>query len=164
MRNFFTSIGRDVKIPYFSENENIAITNTRSATVGDAENTTGLYTVTFLTLSTGFTVIPSLFMNNEMSVQEDFEKKALRTAANLAKTIDEQVVTALVASATSDFEDLLNYSVSGNKIVIPKSSREIGMTDMEIIMNANGFDGPFFYYRKCWCNVYGEVLRTVFYI
>ena len=60
----FASIGNVVQVPVINYDGDVTVSNTRSCTIADDENTSALYTVTWTTYSVGFTMVPTLYMNN----------------------------------------------------------------------------------------------------
>ena len=71
------SIGSTLETPVIDYDGSISIGNTRTVTISDSENTSHMVSITFATYAWGFTIVPAMFMNNEISMQRDFETKML---------------------------------------------------------------------------------------
>lgn len=135
------SMGKTLKMPVIKYDGTIAVSNARSCTVADAENTSALATVTFVTYSVGFTVVPAMYSNNEIDKQTDITKKYLKCARVLGAALDSAAVTALSAAKSQVFADTLIYTEADDVIGVPWDSREDILSDIEPIMNANDFYG-----------------------
>lgn len=135
------SIGNTLQTPVIDYNGGISIGNTRSVTIADSENTSQLFTITFATYSWGFTIVPSAFMNNEISMQSDFERKFNSYLYKFGETLDAAAVAALTAGKTQVFADLLNYTKVGNVVQVPWKLRENLIGDINPLMAANDHFG-----------------------
>lgn len=136
------AVGRDVKIPVF-DSESVTIGSTRSVTIADSENTSQLYTVSFVTYAWGFTIVPSLFMNNEVSIQADFQRKFLKYLYKFASTLDTAALAALDANKSQVFADLLGYTNLLNKVTATNAQKDEVIGDLTPIMNANDYYGDY---------------------
>lgn len=136
-----TSIGSVVETPVIDFDGDISIGNTRSVTIADSENTSNLFTINFATYSWGFTIIPSLFMNNEISIQRDFERKFNKYLYKFGEKLDGICVSALSAAKTQVFGDLLSYTQAGNIVKTPYDQRENIIGDVNPMMAANDHFG-----------------------
>lgn len=135
------AVGRDVKVPVF-DSESVSIGNTRSVTISDSENTSQLYTVSFTTYAWGFTSTPSLFLNNEIGQQQDWNRKFLKYLYKFAETLDSAALSALSTAKSQVFGDLLGlYTNVGNTIVVPNAQKDEILGDLTSIMGANDFYG-----------------------
>lgn len=137
----YASIGTTLQTPVLDFDGDISIGNTRSVTIADSENISQMVTITFATYSWGFTVVPAMFMNNEISIQQDFERKFNKYLYKFADTLDSVGVTALSAAKTQVFADPLMYVASGNAIQCPFVYRENIIGDLNPIMAANDHFG-----------------------
>lgn len=135
----FASIGNTVQVPVINYDGDVTVSNTRSCTIADNENTSALYTVNWVTMSVGFTMVPTLYMNNEISYEHDFRRKMEKVTRALATAMDLQAVAALEAGKTQVFTDLLQYTQSGNVIAVPKQMATEIMGDINPIMRANAY-------------------------
>lgn len=134
------AVGRDVKIPVFDA-ETVSIGSTRSVTISDSENTSQLYQISFTTYAWGFTIVPGMFMNNEIAMQQDFNRKFLKYLYKFADTVDAACGSALSTSKSQVFADLLGYTNTGNVIVSPLANKDEILGDMSVIMKANDYYG-----------------------
>jgi len=136
------SIGSTLQVPVIDYDGGISIGNTRSVTIADSENTSKLVTISFSTYTFGFTIVPALFMNNEISMQQDFNRKLEKYIYKLAETLDSACVAALEAAKTQVYAETLDYTVSGNTLQVPLASQDQVIGDIDPILNANDFYGP----------------------
>ena len=135
------SIGRTLETPVIDYDAGITIGNTRSVTIEDSENTSKMHTITFATYSWGFTIVPAMYMNNEISMQRDFEAKMNKYLYAFAKKLDGVCISALGAAKTQVFKDSLQYSTTGNVLESSWDDREGIIGDINPIMAANDHFG-----------------------
>lgn len=136
-----TSIGNTLETPVIDYDGTISIGNTRSVTIADSENTSKMVQITFTTYSWGFTIVPAMYMNNEIGIQKDFETKFMKYLYAFAKKLDEAAIAALAAAKTQVVKNSLLYDFSTNAINAKWSERENVFGDLEVIMGANDFYG-----------------------
>ena len=132
-----SSIGNTLETPVIDYDGAVTIGNTRSVTISDDENTSQMQTITFATYSWGFTIVPAMFMNNEISMQADFQRKFNKYLYKYAETLDSACIAALVAAKTQVFGDILNYTNVGNAVIAPWSQRENIVGDINPMLAAN---------------------------
>ena len=84
----FESIGNTVQIPVINYDGDVTVSNVRSCVIADDENTSALYTVNWVTLAVGFTMVPQLYRNNEISYEHDFARKMEKVCRALATAMD----------------------------------------------------------------------------
>lgn len=137
----FRSIGNDIKIPVINYDSEVTVSNERTCTIADAEDTSALYAVTFVTYQVGFTMVPTAYMNNEISYQHDFNRKMEKVMRALADKIDQAAVAALEAGKTQVFKDKLYYTVTGNDVQVPWDMRMEIFGDTNSLMRANCYPG-----------------------
>lgn len=137
----FGSMGRDVQLPVLDYNGNVSVGTSRTCTIPDAENTSKLVDVTFATYQVGVSMVPSLYLNNEIGYQKDFERKMLDAVRALRNKLDQDALTALAAAKTQVFNEALGYTTTGNSVAVPYASRVDILGDMDAMMSANGFNG-----------------------
>ena len=137
----FASIGNTVQIPVINYDSSVNVANVRSCAISDDENTSALYTVVFATYQVGFTMVPSLYMNNEISYDHDFARKMEKVSRALATALDTAAVAALEAQKTQVFTDQLNYTVTSNVMEIPTQMATEILGDINPIMRANAYPG-----------------------
>lgn len=140
-RQAMDSMGKTLQVPVINYDGDIAISNVRSCTVSDAENTSALVGVTFATYAVGFTVVPAMYSNNEIDMQNDIEKKLKKCARVLGAALDSAALAALEAAKTQVLTDPLIYTFSSNVLGVPWESREDILGDIEPMMNSNDFYG-----------------------
>ena len=131
------SIGNTLETPVINYDGTISIGNTRNAVIADSENTSAMYTISFTTYAWGFTIVPAMYSNNEIKIQKDFETKFNKYNFLFGQTLDSACISALEAAKTQVFADSLNYTITGNTVVVPWSQRETIIGDINPIMAAN---------------------------
>lgn len=134
------SMGNTVQIPVFDK-DTVTVATSRTCVVADNESTSALYTISFSTLSVGFTIVPSLYANNEIGYEADFNRKMAKITNALANKLDQLAVAALEANKTQKFNDTLIYTPAGNAIPADWNQREDILEDVATMMMANGYDG-----------------------
>jgi hypothetical protein len=135
----FASIGNTVQVPVINYDGDVTVSNVRSCTISDDENTSALYTVVWTTYAVGFTMVPTLYMNNEIDYQHDFERKMEKICRALATTLDTAAITALEAAKTQVYADSLQYTVSSNTIEVPVQMASEILGDLNPMMRANAY-------------------------
>lgn len=135
------SIGSILETPVINYDADITIGNERTLTIADSENTSAMKQITFTTYAWGFTIIPSLFKNNEIDIQKDFETKFNKYLYKLAETLDKAAIAQLAAAKTQVFGDKLIYSVAGNLLTAKWDDRDNLIGDLNPLMEANDYYG-----------------------
>ena len=135
----FESIGNTVQIPVINYDGDVSVGNVRSCVIADDENTSALYTVNWVTLAVGFTMVPQLYRNNEISYEHDFARKMEKVCRALATEMDKLAIAALEASKTQVFKNKLYYTVTSNSVQIPWNARMEFLSDMNAMMRANAY-------------------------
>lgn len=135
------SIGTTLQIPVINFDGDVTVSNTRSCVIADNENTSALYTVVFATYAVGFTMVPALYMNNNITYAHDFQRKIEKVTRALADALDEAAVAALEANKTQVFQDLLLYQETANVVEVPWDLRTEILGDLNPIMRANDYRG-----------------------
>lgn len=135
----FASAGNTVQVPVINYDGDVEVSNVRSCTIADAENTSALYNVVFATYAVGFTMVPALYMNNDISYDHDYVRKMEKICRALANSLDTAAVAALEAQKTQVFKDLLQYTQAGNVIEVPTQMATEILGDINPIMRANDF-------------------------
>lgn len=137
------SIGRVLESPVIDYDSGVTISNVRSITIPDSLNVSRMIQYTFVTYAWGFTVVPSNHMNNEISIQREFEQQMKKHLYKFAEMVDEQCVAALNAAKSKVYNDLLSlYENYADTVVSKYVQREEILGDLEPIMNANDFYEP----------------------
>ena len=135
----FASIGNTVQVPVINYDGDVTVSNTRSCVISDDENTSALYTVVWKTFSVGFTMVPTLYMNNEIDYQHDFQRKMEKICRALATALDTDAIAALSAAKTQVYKDKLQYDVQSNVIQVPTQMATEILGDLNPMMRANAY-------------------------
>lgn len=136
-----SSIGNTLETPVINYDADITIGNERTLTIADSENTSKMMQITFATYAWGFTIAPAMYMNNEVSIQKDFETKMMKYIYKFAQKLDEVALATLAANKTQVIKNSLLYDKAGNAINAKWSERENVFGDLEVMMGANDFYG-----------------------
>lgn len=136
-----TSIGSTLEVPVINYDEGITIGNQRTLTIADSENTSAMHQITFTTYAWGFTIIPALYMNNEIDIQRDFEVKFNKYLYKFAETLDKAALAALGTAKTTVFGDKLIYTEAGGLVTAPWEDRDNLLGDLNPMMEANDYYG-----------------------
>ena len=135
----FASMGNTVQVPVLNFDGDVTVSNVRSCTISDDENTSALYTVVWATYSVGFTMVPAMYLNNEINYEHDFNRKMEKVSRAFADALDAAAVAALDANKIQVFESALNYNVVGNVVEVdPQMSTEV-LGDVNTMMRANAY-------------------------
>ena len=135
------SAGRTLQIPVWDHNSNIVVTTSRTCVIADAENTSHLYTVVFANVTSGFTMVPNLYDNNEFSYEDDWIMKYRTMEDKLGDALDVLAITALGTAQTQVFAQQLGYTVTGNSVQVPYAKRVNIFGDVKGMMRANRYRG-----------------------
>lgn len=135
----FASIGNTVQVPVINYDGDVTVSNSRSCVISDDENTSALYTVVWKTFSVGFTMVPTLYMNNEIDYQHDFQRKMEKICRALATALDTDAIAALSAAKTQVYADKLQYTVTSNVIQVPTQMATEILGDLNPMMRANAY-------------------------
>lgn len=135
----FASIGNTVQVPVINYDGDVTVANTRSCVISDDENTSALYTVVWKTFSVGFTMVPTLYMNNEIDYEHDFNRKMEKICRALATALDTDAIAALSAAKTQVYGDKLQYTVNSNVIQVPTQMATEILGDLNPMMRANAY-------------------------
>lgn len=136
-----TSIGNKLETPVINYDADISIGNERTLTISDSENTSKMVEITFATYAFGFTIAPAMYMNNEISIQKDFQIKMMKYIYKFAQKLDEAALAALAAAKTQILKNKLLYDFSTNAVNFKWAERENAFGDLDVLMGSNDFYG-----------------------
>jgi hypothetical protein len=136
------AFSRDLKVPVINYDGGISIGSTRTVTIADSRNTSAFVTVAFTTYSFGFTQVPAAHMNNEIALQEDFNRSMLKYTILLEKTMDAAAVAALDAAKTQVFGDALGYDTTGDVLGFTLAQDQEALGALDPVMQSNDYFGP----------------------
>lgn len=136
-----TSIGNRLETPVINYDADISISNERTLTINDSENTSKMVEITFATYAFGFTIAPAMYMNNEISIQKDFQTKMMKYIYKLAQELDIAALAALAAAKTQILKNKLLYDFSTNAVNFKWAERENAFGDLDVLMGSNDFYG-----------------------
>lgn len=136
-----TSIGNTLETPVIDYDQDVTISNARTLTIADDENTSKMVQITFATYAFGFTITPAMYMNNEIGIQRDFETKLMKYVYKLAEKLDQDALAVLAAKKTKIVKNPLLYTNTSGVIEAKWTEREHLLGDLNVIMGANDFYG-----------------------
>jgi len=137
-----TSIGSVVQTWAFDFDAGITIGNVRNAVIADSQNTSKLITITYVTYAFGFTIVPDEFHNNEVRMQEDFDRKIKKYLYQFASDLDTTAVAKLESDKTQIIADPLEYAFVANTIVAEFAEANDVIGDINAFMESNDFYAP----------------------
>jgi hypothetical protein len=123
--------------------EAVVISNVRACTVADSENTSKLVTLTFVTYSFGFTMIPAQHFNNDVSYQADYDRKMEKYLLKFAATLDSAAVSNLSANKNTYFPADITayYPVVGNALQVTQAQKNDFYNQLEAVHNTMDYYG-----------------------
>lgn len=135
------SMGNEIAIPVIDYDGDVTVSNTRTCVVADAENTSKIYVVSFNTYAVGYTMVPTLYMNNEIGYNRDYFRKYEKSMRALGQAIDQACVAVLSAEKTQVLLDAIGYTFTSNTIQAPTQMGTEVIGDIDVMMRANGYNG-----------------------
>lgn len=140
-RRAFSSMGTDIKIPVIDYDGTVTVANERTCVIADAENTSKLMAVVWKTYAFGFTMVPTMFNNNEIDYQKDFEKKMLKFSRKFLDKVDKDAIAALEAAKTQKFGNLLYYTQTANDVQVNYMQRNDILGDLHPMFRSMDYSG-----------------------
>jgi hypothetical protein len=136
------SMGNTIQVPVLDARD-VVITNVRSCTVADDENTSKLVTLTFVTYAFGFTMIPAQYVNNEIGYQADFDRKLEMYLQKFAATLDTAAVNNLSVNKNTYFPAAISayYPVVGNALQVSQAEKNDFYNNASAILETMDFYG-----------------------
>lgn len=137
------SAGSLLETPVIQADQDVItkVTNTLSPVLLDDENTSQMYQFTFVTMGWSFSQVPTMFSNNEIDIQTDFNKKYMKYLYAVAKKLDELAYTTITTNKSQVLAQPLNYDFTGNTVNVNFADREMFLTDADALMNGNDYYG-----------------------
>lgn len=144
LKKALDSSGRLLQVPAIDYNAPANISNVRSVTIADDENTSRMLQFTFVTVSFGFTIVPDVYRNNEIGAQEDFNTKMTKYLYQIAANQDSAALAALELAKSQVLSDTLGgkYALTANSVVAPLAIQDQLIGDLNPLMHGNDFYGP----------------------
>lgn len=135
------SMGNTIQMPVIAYDGDVQVSNVRTCTIEDNENTSALVSLVFATYQVGFTMVPAAYTNNEIGYEQDFGRKMEKVSRALANALDTAAIAALEANKTEVFGNLLYYSESGDSVQVAWDLRTEIFGDLNPMMRANDYNG-----------------------
>lgn len=143
--NIQASFERSVIVPVLDA-EVIAATTpyTRTCNIADSENTSQLVTLTFATYGFGFSMTPSQHMENDVSYQNDFNRKMQKFERRLGIDLDTLCVNTLDGAINQLWTDIAPdfYAQVADALQVPQANKDDFYNNLESILAvADYYDG-----------------------
>jgi len=135
------SFGNTVKLPAINYKD-VTIRSTRPLTIAADENTSTLYTVTFTTLAYGFKMYPQQHFNNDVTYQQDFNKKFEAMIVKMLSTLEGLAVTQLDAQKTQVIGDVTGGHTFASNVVSETAAslkESYILADLDPMMMSNDY-------------------------
>lgn len=132
------------KVPVI-QRDTFTLNAARTCSVVTKDSTSALVTITWATIQTGFSMVPSDYVDNEIAYQQDFTKKIERMQHTIKTQLDTLAVASLEANkAPKNNADGNPYTVAGDTMQIPKADEEHFINELPTIMQQNDlYDSAF---------------------
>ena len=142
------SIGNSVQIPVI-DGADVSIGSARSCTIADTENVSNLVTVSFTTYAFGFNMIPSMYFNNDIKYQADYNRKLIKYLKKFASTLDTAVVSAVETAKSSKWDSAFvgagaKYgALVGDAVQVANAEKNLIFNDLSTMMDEDDFEGVY---------------------
>lgn len=140
--NVKKSFGNTVQISVL-DSKDVTISNVRSCTIADDENTSKKLALTFVTYSFGFTMVKNQYFNNNVDYQNDFTRKLDLRLLKFAALLDSQGYATLNNARNTYFPGDISayYPIVGNAMQVADSEKNDFYNNLESIMNTMDYYG-----------------------
>lgn len=135
------SMGSDLKIPVMDK-KTVTLGASRTLTIADDENESKLVTVSFTTLSGGFTMYPARYFNNDMAYQDHYNRHLQELLVAFAEAIEDLCVAKLSAVKSQVNNSGLGYTFTNNQFELGNAQKNLFFSDIPVILKENKFFGP----------------------
>jgi hypothetical protein len=139
--NISKSFNRDVIVPVLDA-QTIASTTpfTRSCVINDSENESALVALTFATYGFSFSMTPSLYVENDVNYQRDFNRKMMKYIIQLSADLDTACIAQLEADKNIFWTNLTAfYAQVANAMQVPQVDKNDTWNKVESIMQTADF-------------------------
>lgn len=138
---FWGSIGREfnTRVIDYDKNVSIRVGQPRRLEIPDSENTSRFVTITPVALDFGFTMVPSMYLNNEVAYTEDFEKKMRKYINAMAVQLDSLCITKLTTERTKVLGNKLRYTFADGIVSATNEQKDHIIGSLESLMNSNDY-------------------------
>jgi len=133
------SFGNSVEIPVLDADD-VTISNVRSCTIAEDNNTSALMSLTFATYAFGFTMLPVDYYNNEIDYQSDYDRKLEKYLLKLASEFDTKSIAQFEADKNQFAAGLADfYPVVGDSLQVPQAEKEDFYNQLSSIKDLQDF-------------------------
>lgn len=134
-------MGSTLKIPVMDK-KTVTIGATRALTIADDENESKLVTVSWTTLSGGFTMYPARHFNNDIEYQQLYNRHLNELLVAFAEAIEDLCVAKLSAVKSAVNNSGLAYTFQNNQFELGNAEKNTFFSDIPVILKENKFFGP----------------------
>lgn len=137
------SFSTGIQVPVFDYTA-MPITNTRTLTIPDNQNTTRMVAVNMQTYTTGFTLGKASSFTNYKDYQDELNRNFKRMIKAFGDTFEDLCIADLDAAKTQVSTGLNGeYVFAADAITVPRAARGEFFAAIEPIMENEDFEGPF---------------------
>lgn len=137
--NLQKSFGMQTKIPVLDARD-VTIGSVRSCVIPPDQNNSKWVVITFVTYVFGFTMIPGMYVNNDVKYQLDFNKKMRAYILALLAKMDAASLNKLEIEKNRVFTGLtVEYPVVGNAFQVPYEKRNDLYNQISGVMQTANF-------------------------
>lgn len=139
-----TSFGQTVAVPVMDADD-VTISAARSCSWNKSENTSKLVQLTFATVSFGFRMYPSQYVNNDVQYQADFNKKLEKYLLKLAAHLDNLAYSTMNANKNKVYgaDVTAIYAAVGDCLQVPTAGWDDFYNKIGAIMETMDFYGQY---------------------
>jgi len=138
-----TSAIRTVRIPVI-QRETYTTGSSRSCDAETKENTSTYVTPSWTTIETGFAMYPSIYRDNYIAYQDDFNRKMEDVQRTFLTALDTAGYTHLNTNKSAvNNADGNPYTVAANAMIVPEADSELVFNELGAIMEQNDLMGPY---------------------
>lgn len=137
--NIKKSYGISTKIPVL-DMPTVTIGSVRNCVIQPDQNSSKMIVLTFVSYVWGFTMIPSMYVNNDVKYELDWQKKMRKYLLAVLKLQDVTCLAKINTDRNAVFTNLTyEYPVVGNAFQVPRNSREDVYNQITGIMGTADF-------------------------
>lgn len=140
------SIGRDLQVPVIDYDSGVVVSNvTQPVLITGTPSTSQLYAITFVNYYFGFLIHPAAHMNNEISMQREFNTQIRKFAYEMMDKLDNASLSVLEAEKSQVLRDDLGgrYRFEGDTVIAPQSEKDYLFGDLDVLMSGNDIIGDY---------------------
>lgn len=144
LNNIIRSYGNSVEVPVLdAETITLTVPYTRTCALVDSENTSAIITLTFQSYGWGFTMTPATSYNNDVKMQQDFNRKFEKFRIEFEKVLDSGAINTLETDKNQLWTNIVPqyYAEVGDALQIPQAEKDDFYNNLEAIFTTMDFPG-----------------------